>query len=386
MKYILKSNRVFIQNDPIVFLISFICMLIVSIVVLFSFGLFFQFAQNKVDDVNMVGTIEISFEENVDDYVNWGQLRNVFRELNSSVCSNISCINMKAKNPYVNTEYFEQETFDFCLSLDGEIMYYDLGKNLKQSGLLKGRWFTEEEFYNGEKVAVGFGAVSDFEEVDEKQESICKSFEKENNPNIYILNGQEYQKIGDAILFPTPIYPVTSLPDKKSISSLIFVFDNESVTSYQYDNICNVLKKHFGNLVHIPDIKLSKVDETYKFQLSLLVVLLVILAASSFALQYEYIFIRNIPTYHVFSLLGLRRKKILLYFIIQCSFYNLIAYCCGAIMYFVCLLPKFGKNLSYLKESYSVGIVFDISILFLFVNLIVATLVAFRMLSGRKLI
>lgn len=379
MKYLFKNIKSFIRDDAFIFIMILVTVILSSAMIHFSYAIF-QNYEIKKEDVSeeqdfilIFGNYE--FEKIYEDTYTSGQYKladydgetitvGTLKEFGDALDARVvdKIIGVSTSANYHN----------YNIPLDFSYYNYGIGpseiacSNIK-SGLLgvTGRYFTEEEFVNGDKLALVF----DYEHINIGQNPITGELLYDEN---HIKLGDElFEIIGYQNTAPeAPLISVLALPDDTQIKNFIRIDFDDSVTLYDYRNVCNAAEQVFGSLAEVQPVILPDID-TLRLYNTIIVIAVIIsaIAAINYAILYRYILRKRYRQISYMRLCGMSYLSTIGLYLGECLALSVPAYVLTAAGFAKWLMPriadKYAYGFEYLNKNVYLalfGIYFGISL------------------------
>lgn len=351
MKYIFKNLKSFIKNDIIIFLVAFVSLFVSSMVLLFSYGLYNNFNNEKKEIEVFPETIVGTGTEQLTK----SSLIDFLLSIDSEIIDQTDMFYCSAHiEPYNNDLGFR-----FSLSgkdiVNADSFVKNFNSNLKNSG----RYFSDEEMSQGSKVAVIYSEPHSKENISE--------------PFITIDN-EKYEVIGTTWFSNEPIIPFTSLKDNVKID-YIDILPKTSVTRnmfYEYYNKSNgIIEFEQPQINDVSDIALNN-------NLIMMSVLISIISGVNYASLYKYILLKRKKELAVFRLCGCSLMRVIVIYLAECFFITTSVYIFSGLFFDIYLKKVISEVLENINEMYSMKIYILIYIIYITVSIILLFIAIYR--------
>lgn len=367
MKYIIKNIKSFINSEKLIFLLVLLCVVTSSFIINFSYGLYQNYKVLKEEEENELDMFYASFDNSGTFFASKEKLKSTLLtfsdELNEAVdmyFTTLTCEELKDLGDNIII-------IRFCIK-NGNIVPCELFEyNLTRQGLIySGRYLSEEEEKNGERVALI--------EVDNLNGKITEDSKRlVVDDETVMFQGNEYKIIGTQTLEPL-IVPFNSLNDNTPINEILFHF-KKPVTRSQYSEIKEKLELNFPDIVQVPDLDIPEAENYYLYNTIILIsILIAVLAAINFAFLYRYILSKRTKTLAVYRICGCTKAKALGMFLGECMLIAIPAFTFTTLAYDRLVLPKLGRYFEYIESAYSPKLYLLISAIYITVTFIVLVL------------
>lgn len=315
LKYVLKNLKGFITKETTIFIIVLICQVSSILLSLFSYGVF----QNYKAETNQIN-LNNDIIENEDDWYAFGydlgiDKKNpveykVIRDLGEEVGN---LLKDKIANLFMECENNVIMTFDYVNGVYRPTEEY-YKNNLIEGEWVDGKWFTDEQIKNHEKVCVIAEPMKEDYANKDKDSSANKlpKAKKRGNDYYITISGDEYKVIGvmsdpDVIIVPWGV-----LPDDFHIETTPYFLFNRQLTQKEYDSLLAIYEKYFPDRMGAPapELELYDPEQVYYYKTNMAISLFIaIVSAINFALLFNYIFDKRKYTLAVLRLNGCTANK-----------------------------------------------------------------------------
>lgn len=410
IKYTVKNIIQFAKQEPIVFLLMFVCILLSSIMVIFSFGFYHHIEQKRLDDEYGENYFTIAFysqewsiekkKEMVSNaVVNKKDLLDLLCNMDEKIIKPDVSISFEAK--YLEDVYEDQpiDNSGLCSGTNFSIINHKpviscKAEQWRNSPNLKmGRYFEPKEYEEGEQVCIGNYWIYDgipnnpehFDEYYHELKPWAVSYMPTPNGTC-MIHGKEYKVIGNYETFTEiPEIPVTAMADEAYITRVSFYF-NQPVTSRIYNRISSAIKERYGSLAEIMPLNLREVNaERFYNTLLYLCLIMVVLSSVVTSFLYQYILLRRERTFKIFRFLGMTLKQISATCFLECSIITVGMYISAVALFQRILLPVLEKTFEYLPLSYSIRTYSVLGIIYTGISLfILSIMIDSKLLSFEK--
>lgn len=374
MIYVLKAvKRAFGKNKAasICLVIGFISTFIIF---LFTYGVYYQISEKKLAQVNNVRYLE--FEIKKPKEVTYERVKKCFVNLNKSTCNAIRYIRLDSYFAGESEDYWNRFVFNFKLNEKGQVSYADMSKAYGFE-MFSGRWFTEEEFNNASKVALG----NSYEFVDTCGQGLyTQKFEYGSNDK-YLINGEVYKRIGVNTFAVTPLIPITCLNDDAEVVLLGIVMKNESITTAQYLDIKEAFDKEFGDSIYLGDINLKELDLNYYYMISAILIVVALLCVVVLSLMISYMFREQSDLARTYIVCGVNTRKTCRLYAFEILSFLVVGIIISIQVFINIIMPVIDKNMEFFSDGYSNNTFVILSAIYLFVSYIVSVILARRELK-----
>lgn len=386
MKYTLKNIKNFIKDDLLIFIMVVVTVMVSGLMIHFSYAVFqnYEIKKESISEeqsyILILGDYE--FEQIVDENLEYspyklmdysgetitvGQLKIFGNELDKRVYDKIidvsTGVNFHSYNIPCNFGYY-----DYGIGLS-KVVY-----NNAQNGLsgITGRYFTEDDFKENRKVALVF----DYQHINVGNCPL--TMEQLYDENHIKLGDELFEIIGYHGGYPdTPEIPITAMSDDTQVIAFIRIDFEDSVTLYEYQNVCEAAQKAFGDLVWVEPVKLPNVDTIRLYNTIIIIAVIIsVIAAINFAILYRYILKKRYKQISYMRLCGMKYSSTVIMYLGECLLISVPVYVLTAFSFAKWILPWMSDVYAYGFDSYNscvyialFGIYFGISLVVLLVML-----------------
>ncbi|MBE6845703.1 MAG: FtsX-like permease family protein [Ruminococcus sp.] len=351
MKFILKNLKSFIQNEKMIFLLIFICIITSSFIINFSYGLYqnYNVIKEEEESENYNITIDINDKSNVSKEKIKKCVLSISPETNDKII--MYSFNLEIE-PFTEESNWGLMRTDFTIRNNHfhpcEILY----KNLQELGNWQGgEYFNEQQEINGELVAV-------VHSINTISQDNCfttpLTTRIEGNKRWIMVQNKEYEVIGYNTVYSAPLIPFESLDEDTMFRDFIYISFENPITNAQYKEVKKNFEATFGDAVTVPDLDIPEAEIIYLYNTIILIsIMIAVLAAINFAVLYRYILSKRTKTLAVFRICGCTKFKALGMFLSECMMIAVPLFALTTLIYDKFVLPKLGKHFEYIESAYS---------------------------------
>lgn len=388
--YILKNLKSFAVKNTLVFVLFVVCLICDVLVILFSHGSFQNFkASISIEDSKKNAFMySFCFGEIIDTFtdeitgktysvstesITVSQLNGILSSLSKETKSSMPGMYFQITIENGNTPYAEfleaQEdgeliipSYQARLEYDENAGEYGLYNNyVKNVSLKAGRYFTQEEFTNGDKVAV-----------------------LPNNAKLSVLGqtvnilGEQYKVIG--ILGENSMeeiqIPYKNIPENATVREIMLLDDN-ALEAKSFSEFKNAFTENLPFAVNFPQIQALDLS-TVKFYNSImfLSVALSVASAVNLAMLFGYVVKSRSRQSGIFNLCGLTKNKIRRMYLVEILSVSTLIYVIFAFIYHKAVLPRLTRYFEFIEVAYNPKVYLTVFIIYIaaiyvFVNIAV---------------
>lgn len=379
MKYAIKNIKSFIKNEKMIFMLVLLCVVTSSFIINFAYGIYQNYSLTKGEIKSEYLSFSVYFKNTEKAYASKEKIKSTLLtfpdEINNSIDMYLVGV---IYEEYAGTE-LNRIDVHFCIK-DGEIIPSEIYKNNStKNGILRnGRYFSEQEEKNGERVAL-INCKPMSNEIGQYIKDIMIDDET------ILFQGDKYKIIGYMTL-ETLVIPFECVKDNMPVYEVLFYF-KKPVTLSQYNEIKRIIKKNFGSIARVPGFDIPETDNLYLYNTIILISLLVsVLAAINFAFLYRYILSKRVRALAVFRICGCTKEEVLGVFLKECMMIAVPAFAITTLFYDRLVLPELGKHFEYIQSVYSPERYLLISAIYMITTLIVLLIMINSEFLNKKII
>ena len=381
MKYIWYNIKSFFRYKRLIFFLVIFSVLCSCIMIHFSYGLFQNYQLKKQYDLS--GQREIAFDlmdnfeevpdeglnqdqfylkapEKLDAYVTVDLWKKFAGELGDALAGKLRYIE--------TTAVVDELPFRLAFSVKGGeiVKSADFEKEVVDNAMLEsGRYFAEEEYRAGERVAVCW---------DYKHWNVLSSPVTNRmavGRDTLRIQGKDFKIIGYGIIDnDRPTIPFASLDgDTPFTGQMVFHF-RDSVRREQYDVLERKAEKVLGDLAMIQPAQLPEEDAIYLYHTIIMIaVLIALVSAINFAILYRYILASRKQTLMVYRICGMSFFRVVSLYLGECAALTVPTYLVGAIFFEKILLKRVSGYYEYMNGSYGIVVYLALFAVYFLVSL-----------------
>lgn len=393
MNYIWCNIKSFFINKKTIFILTIFSVICSCIMIHFSYGLFQNYQLKKQYDLSdkreialtLMGTFEetedqklnddefyLKADETLDHYVTLKLLKKYLAEFDNSFSEKLKYIEATAvvdKLPF---------RMDFSIKNGVIIKSDEFEKEVEDNAMLEsGRYFTGEEYQNGERVAVSWdyqhwntlaSPVSNLLAVDE---------------NTLRIQGKNYEIIGyGTIDIDRPTIPITSLEDTTPFTGEIIFHFRKPVRQEQYNAVAEKTGQIFGDRAVLKPAVLPDDDAVYFYNTIIIVTIFItLISAINFAILYRYILSGRKQSLMVYRICGMNFGKVVLLYLGECVALTVPAYLLGIFLFENIILKKVSGYYEYMNDSYGMYIYFVLFAIYFLLSVLILTVMIIHALK-----
>lgn len=411
MKYILKNIRSFAKDYTKIFVLMIVTIMASTLIIHLSYGMFREYKERK--ELSRSATNEIVFrlkssyissaEANADaggSLTVVGDLNNQKYEKYDDV-QDLTAADIKkfaqevdqevaGKLLNIHTGILEGEyRFDTDFLIDhGKIVNsgdygpdslynYQIGTttgNIFQYG----RYFSDREYAEGEKVCIMYGSQKK-PEGDYLKKNMTES-------GTVMIGGDEYEIIGLQRGIGTGFLPITAVGEDTVLLDEIDMRFKDNISLREINLLIRASEKCFGDRAECNYDLQETEDHAYLYNTVLLLVLVVsMVAAFNFCALYHYIVTTRQRTLKIFRICGLSHSKSIMMYLGECSVLSAGTYLVTLLLFRYLLMPFLAGRWNVFDFHFPVGVYGTLFLIF-FVSSFVLQFVMIRWTLKKKMI
>ncbi len=393
MNYIWCNIKSFFINKKPIFILTIFSVVCSCIMIHFSYGLFQNYQLKKQYDLSdkreialtLQGIFEeiedqelnedefyLKADEPSDHYVTLELLKKYLAEFDDS---------FEEKLRYIEATAVVDELpfrMDFSIK-NGEIIKSDeFEKELEDNAILEsGRYFTGEEYQNGEKVAISW----DYKHWNTLSSPVSNRLAVDENT--LRIQGKNYEIIAyGTIDNDRPTIPITSLDDTTPFTERIIFHFRKPVRQEQYDAVAEKTEQIFGDKAVLEPASLPDDDAIYLYNTIIIVTIFITLvSAINFAILYRYILSSRKQSLMVYRICGMSFGRVVLLYLGECVALTVPAYLMGILLFENMILKKVSGYYEYMNDNYSSYVYFILFVVYFLLSVLILTVMIIHALK-----
>lgn len=357
MKYIFTSIQNLVKKETFIFFIMVLCIFFSSLVLNFSYGLYYNFEIEKRQ--NDESLKEIVLEANKEYAPTHKQVREFVEALSEDINNSVFFFVSGKLDVYPEDTY---NTLDSRFTYrDGKFGIPDIYIESLEKYWYSGRPISNEEEAAGTLVAMVLN--------DDKtgMDEITKSL---GDGETYIeLWGKKFNIVGESATHSnTPTVPFLSIPDDFVYDDLMWIVCDNYITRGMYEELRDKAQIYMPNAFAFPELQLPDDDSVKLYNnMIAIAVLISVLSALNLAVLFQYVLIKRNRTLSIFRLCGITRIKSALYYLAECYIISVPIYIIATLIFTVLLKSTLSSLFTYIAQGYSAKIYIEIFLLYIIV-------------------
>ena len=272
---------------------------------------------------------------------------------------------------------------DFSVK-NGKIIKSDaFEKEIENNAMLEsGRYFTDKEYRDGERVAVCW----DYFHWNTMSSPVSKRMAVDKNT--LRIQGKNYKIIAYGIIdIDRPVIPVTSLDDTTIFHENIVFHFKKPIRQDQYNIVSQKTDKILGERAVVEPADLPYDDAVYLYNTIIMVTIFItIVSAINFAILYRYILSSRKQSLMVYRICGMSLARVVLLYLGECVLLTVPAYFTGVMLFEHLILKKIAGYYDYMSSSYNIDVYLVLfSVYFIFSLLIIFLMILHALHTDSKL-
>lgn len=364
MKYIKKNFMIFFSQERAIFFLVVLCVISSAFVINFAYGLYHNYNLLKEDEENDRYEFCVVFNNSESIYVSKKELIETLMSFSNELNQSVNMFYVEPNCEEWKETEMNRVTIRFCID-QGEIVPCELFEQIieDEGTLYKGRYFTNQEEQNGERVALVWG-----DKLSDKYYNFTENLLVDDETILF--QGNEYKIIGAQTIHPI-IVPFNSLMDSTPINNIIFHF-SKPIKRSQYDEIKEKMELNFPGCANVPELEFLETEDIYLYNTIILITISIsMLSALNLAFLYKYILEKRLKTLVIFRICGCTKRKIFAIYLGECILIVIPLYILMTYLYDKLILNALGKNFQYIKSVYHFEDYILLAVIYIFISIIV---------------
>lgn len=355
LKYSLKNLKYKIFDKPVSFIMSETYIFMCILALFFCYGVagnFYLMNRDKDADIGERSMLFYFDTENGD--VTLEEVYNFIAGMDSGQIADVHYANAVVEG---NGECFG-------ISENGIKYYPDEGINVRKNGwLIKGRFYSEDEFNRGDKVIV----IPDVE-----KHGNMYSYDKKTETAIY--NGEKYKVIGMLDLEMGVMIPITAYAGDSVVNQLYIEF-NRVMTKKGYKSMVANAYNTFDNKFRVTEMKFDNAEQK-RFYKKMLVqeTLIIIVVVINLILIFIHMAKKHKIKNNIYFICGMNRHKIINTALLEWAFMIVPVYMAAVLIFDLKLKKILSSIYPYITECVDLTAYRIITCIFVFVLVLMDTI------------
>ena len=341
MKHVFLNLRALVRREKFIFLILLLCVFVSSMVLNFSYGLYYNYEREKQQ--NIVEYRELWLEINKEQAPTHRQVQDFVEALSPETTENVFFF-ISGTLSYYASEHsgYLENRFTY---VDGQYGVPAIVRENVEKELISGRMISDAEEANGDYVAVVYNGGSGWDEI---------TASLGDGESYVELWGDRFQVVGECPLFVTPIVPFLTVPDNFVYDDLIVIQSDKVFTRSMYEDLKHNAQVYMPDAVTFPELEFVDTDIIQLYNtLVFLSLLICLLSALNLAALYHYILEKRIRSLLVMRICGATKRRTVWLYLAECLCISIPIYFAGTAFYMLMLKTMLGSIFDYIEEAYS---------------------------------
>lgn len=360
MKYIVKNLNSFLKNQPLIMLLIAISVFAASIMINFSFGIYCNYREKKLSEIDELRHIQIEIDENAE--LTKSMLEHCFLQLPKDLENLIDTILVSAE---VDDSLKIECRF---AAKNGKYVPSAVFRDNLLKANLADHYFSQEQEENGELVALYWDSLKN-----SKSNSLEISLPIHEDS--IEIQGKTYKIIGfQSFIENKPIIPFSSLNSATKIDTKdgIYLNFSKAIMKPQYDELCDIINNNLGDIVQIPPLPLSdNQDGSLYNTIMLIAVCIAIIAAINFAILFQYMMMQREKMLAVYRICGMKKNRAVLTYLAECIIIIVPVYFMGTLVFHFAVLPVLSGIIDSIQTAYSLSMYIRLFLTYVISSIIV---------------
>lgn len=384
MKYLFYNIRDLVKHEKFIFAVMLVCVFVSAWVMTFSYGLYHNYSEKLAQEENKGADLYLEISE--DKTLTREELVRFFTEVSPKTLDAMDIIVARSSFIFTNAHGSEerQPLFSRFVIRNGSIIPspYVLQVWDDDGMIVKGRYISDEEEANGEKVIMVY-----YDAVYGSSTELFEQFFLDDET--FLLDGEEYKIIG-VHRSSGFIVPLLSLPEDKSILLGIMIQFSKPITRKQYDELLVAAQKVVPDVFIFPEPELADEQSIYIYNNMIAVsVLIAVLTIVNFAFLYSFILQKRARTLAIMRICGCTKWRAWRICMGECCLICIPVFLVGMLTYTLLLHGVLGSLFEFIEEAYSLvvyGLLFAVfaAVLLVVMGILLSRQIRMELAEGRK--
>lgn len=385
--YVIKNLRSLIKNNRLIFILLVVCVVVSTLVIQFSYGIYQNYHVNIQKNDTTNAEIALSINNSADDYLRLSQFVSCVTTFSPNLYNGIKDILVGHDELSENGELFNW--FDTYIWFDenGEFVVPELSKEVAENSL-EGRWFTNEEWKNGDKVCVigpsnGISRIAPFNDENGPVFTLQHNGIVETN-QFTTPAGDVYKVIG-TIPFES-VFPINAMDPDHRID-MLDIFFKESMSKVQYIEMRDKLESQLGKYIDFPELDIEDAEQIYLYRTILAICVLVSVAAGiNFIILFHFIMLKRRKKFGVFRLCGCTSFRCITMCLGECLTLSVPLYIISTAFYHKLIIPVFSDFYPYMESASSMKIYVVLGAIYIGITTLITLVMLISSIAGKSIV
>ncbi len=375
--YSIKNLKILARNNTSIFVILLFVIFTSFTVIFFSIGLFYQYSRNLED--GELDSFVVAF--NFNDIIYKSDIEEFIRQVPPELYENVADMSCSTSTQVSGIEEAVPVTF-FLQYNDGKIEYANsvFDPMLDDLMMMEGSFFTQEQYSNGDMVAVILGEEYEFQ--------IPPAPEQSDTVTAF---GSSYDVIGIAnpniagYGFQSVYVPFNSIPDDTEMFDAFYFGLNQRITQSVYEEFEATIEGFFGDRVTINEAILDlAANNAYYFSVIIISVCIAILSALNISILYNYIIISRQRQLEILRIYGGITSRLSISTANEIMLVMLPVGVISAVVYSKLLMPLLSETFPLITQAYTPYIYVSIIVIYCILSYLLNIMLLYKNLKFKK--
>ena len=375
--YSIKNLKILARNNTSIFVILLFVIFTSFTVIFFSIGLFYQYSRNLED--GELDSFVVGF--NFNDIIYKSDIEEFITQMPPELFDNISYITCFTTTQVSGIEEAVPVVF-YLQYNDGKIEYSNniFDPMLDDLMMMEGSFFNQEQYSNGDMVAVILGDGGYFQSTPAPEQS-----------DTVTAFGSSYDVIGiinpnlENYYFYSIYVPFNSIPDDTEMSDAFYFGLNQRITQSVYEEFEANIEGFFGDRVTIDEAILDlEANNAYYFSVIIISVCIAILSALNISILYNYIIISRQRQLEIFRIYGGITSRLSISTANEIMLVMLPVGVISAVVYSKLLLPLLSETFPLITQAYTPYIYVSVIVIYCILSYLLNIMLLYKNLKFKK--
>lgn len=383
MKYIWKNFKIFLKTDAYLMFLLVFTVMVSSIMIHYAYALYINFQEEKKEGENVLKEIhfdfDYSYEREKEDGGGYTLLRPEGELATVGMLKNFAAAMSYELQSDIQNAYVDAEADGIPM-----VCYFSIRNNRivrDDESLMRvttGRYFTAEEYREGERVAFAFDLHTWNVGCSPRMESMLLDHDT------MLLQGKEYKVVGYGETMPdTPMVPITALDPDTPLAEFFTINFKNPIDRPKYEELLLLCYTCFGGHVRVSNLNMAVIEDNHlNNTILLLAACIILVAVMNFTILYRYILAKRSYVFRIYRICGMQKRIAMRNYLLECALLALPAYGISIVLFRCFILPEMSQRFYYLETGKFGGIIYMVLFLLYFViSLSILSVMIHRQLS-----
>lgn len=382
MRYIWKNLKSFFESDAYFMFLLIFTVMISGIMIHYAYALYINFQEENKAGNHVLTDIQFDFDYSYEredaegsyklprpegELATVGMLKDFAAAMSYELQSEI-------QDAHVDIEV-DSIPIECCFSIrNNDIVRDDENLPLANSG----RYFTAEEYRNGEKVAYAYDLNTWNVGCSPRMESLILDHDT------MLLQGKKYKVVGyGSTLVDSPMVPITALDDDTPLAEFFSISFKNPINRPKYEELLQLCQGCFQNHVRVSNLNLAVMEDNHlNNTILILAACIILVAVMNFTILYRYILEKRSYVFRIYRICGMQKWAAVRNYLLECALLVLPAYGISVALFRVFILPEMSEHFYYLEDDKFGAIIYAVLFLLYFgISLSILSVMIYRQLS-----